>query len=241
MSRSLAILVCLVLIASASWASAGCVGVYGANSWEILDPNSLLIYDFKRPLVILKTPWCNIFRLSDICLTEALLCTGDKIFVDNQTCEIRELIPIDLNVDYIPQQVATLTLYTKGYTEFSQDEFRRTHSAKALLDEIYKDDYGLNLRSPDDTVARLNEILRVPDFYDRVVKKGKRPKMGNHGQQLAESTKTFRSRNYSDLDEEQQMDISHLNRLVLESLYPAACPKGYLKACPNRISQQVTH
>lgn len=232
MSRIIVFCMLFCMLLTASPASAGCVGVGGANSWEILDSHSILVYDFRKPIVILKTPWCNIYNLSNICLTESLLCTGDKIFVDKQICEIRDLIPIDVNVNFVPDKIGTLTLYVKGYSEFSKGEFVGHYSPAGLLSVIAKDSYGLNFSSPDGTVDRLNEILRTPDFYDRVAQKGKKMKLHTHGERLIAGTREYRGRPYAELSDQERMDISHLNRLVLEAVYPDHCPKGYLKACP---------
>lgn len=78
-------------------AHADCVGVYGTTSWEFLDSHSIILFDFSKPLAVLRIPWCNVFNLSDICLTEYYICEGDKLIVDNETCEIREvqILPIE--------------------------------------------------------------------------------------------------------------------------------------------------
>jgi hypothetical protein len=225
-----------VLILIRTLAHADCVGVYSANSWEFLDSHSIILYDFSKPLAILRIPWCDVFDLSDICLTENYICEGDKLIVDNKTCEIREVqLPIieDGNIKVSP--FSTMPLLLKGSPEFSVDEFTTGLTVKALCKEVNKDNYGIEFKTINNTIERLNEILQIPNFYDICIKKKKSIKLNKYAQKLISVSKSYRHKNFSELSKDQQKNVSKLNRIILKTLYPKTCPKIQLMKliCPD--------
>lgn len=217
-------------------AHADCVVVYSANSWEFLDSHSIILYDFSKPLAVLRIPWCSVFNLSDICLTENYICEGDKLIVDNETCEIREVQLLTIEDGNIKaSRIGTIPLLLKGSPEFSMDEFTNGLTVKALCEEINKEGYGIEFKTLNNTIERLNEILQIPNFYDICLKKKKSMKLNEYAQKLISQPKNYRSKDFSELSKDQQKSILKLNRMILEALYPRTCPKIQLMKliCPG--------
>lgn len=217
-------------------AHADCVGVYSANSWEFLDSHSIILFDFSKPLAVLRIPWCNVFNLSDICLTENYICDGDKIIVDNETYEIREVQILTVEDGNIKvSRIGAIPLLLKGPPEFSMDEFRNGLTVKALCEEINKEDYEIEFKTLNNTIERLNEILQIPNFYDIYLKKKKSLNLNEYAQKLISVSKSYRHKKFSELSKDQQKSVLKLNRMILEALYPRTCPKIQLMKliCPG--------
>lgn len=217
-------------------AHADCVGVYSANSWEFLDSHSIILYDFSKPLAVLRIPWCNVFNLSDICLTENNICEGDKLIVDNERCEIREVQLLTIEDGNIKaSRIGTIPLLLKGSPEFSMDEFTNGLTVKALCEEINKEGYGIEFKTLNNTIERLNEILQIPNFYNICLKKKKSLKLNEYAQKLISQSKNYRSKDFSELSKDQRKSVLKLNRMILEALYPQNCPKIQLMkvVCPD--------
>lgn len=217
-------------------AHADCVGVYSANSWEFLDSHSIILYDFSKPFAVLRIPWCNVFNLSDICLTENNICEGDKLIVDNERCEIREVQLLTIEDGNIKaSRIGTIPLLLKGSPEFSMDEFTNGLTVKALCEEINKEGYGIEFKTLNNTIERLNEILQIPNFYNICLKKKKSLKLNEYAQKLISQSKNYRSKDFSELSKDQRKSVLKLNRMILEALYPQNCPKIQLMkvVCPD--------
>lgn len=115
------------------------------------------------------------------------------------------------------------------YPDFSRDEFKKPLTVEGLCKAIEADGYNLSLEEEEETVDRLNEVLMVPDFYDRLCAKGKKDKalFSKDVQFLADKTKDNRANpQFLSLNVGQQNDIKTLNRLVLEETYPQETPKS---------------
>lgn len=105
-------------------------------------------------------------------------------------------------------------------------EFEGIFSVKNLCRVIYSDKYDISLRTPDNSIERLNEILRIPDFYDIWKRKNKRRKLSQIIKNMIVSTEKYRGEYFSVLSPEQQQNIMYLNRLLLELSYPES-PKRF--------------
>ena len=116
--------------------------------------------------------------------------------------------------------------------DFTAEEFKNKRAIRALSDAIDADDYGIPLTAPPDSVKRLNQLLRTPNFYDLWVKKHKGIKLTDEIQELIKTTGAYRNKRFSDLTPEQQYNILLLNRLLLELTYPDLVPKLSQKAPP---------
>ncbi len=215
-------------------AYSNCIGVYSANSYAIIDTHTIILYDFSNPIAILKTPWCNIFNYSDICLGKDYICEGDKLIVDKKKCEIREirfLSPDGSNLLAFEKEKIFLSI--NDFPQFSPDEFDNNLTVEALCEDINNDNYGIKFRTQDKTIERLNEILETPNFYDIFSKKKKPLKLDKYLQKLIEESKDYRNKDFLELTEMQRKTIIRLNRIILETIYPRSCPKSLLKTCTN--------
>ena len=221
----------------AGTAHAGCIGFQAAESWEFVDSHSIAIYDFSKPLGTLRIPWCAVFRLSDVCLHHSYLCEGDRIVVDDQACEIREIDLPSSKMDNLSNlQGGMLPLSFRGPPEFSEDEFERKKStAKALCKEIAKDDLGIAFMTPDNSVERLNEILKTSNLYDLMVTRKKTLLLNEYARKLVVKTESYRNKKFPDLVMDEQRNILKLNRALLEEIYPQTCPKRLFSKmfCPG--------
>ena len=208
------------------FASADCTGVQGADSWEFLDSHSITLYAFSQPLAVLRITWCTVFSLSDICVLGDNLCDGDTLIIDKKACEIREvraILPAGRNLQ--PGKSGGPNLLSKDSPEFSADEFQGGLTIKALCHEIERHGYAMEFTTQNDTIERLNEILRTPNFYDMYMKKTGSPRFSEYVRKLASKSKSYRNRKFSELSQEELNGILKLNRAILEESYPKTCPK----------------
>ncbi len=111
--------------------------------------------------------------------------------------------------------------------EFSQYEFSDVCTIENLCEAINNDNSELAFKEPDNTVERLNEILRIYNLYDIWLKKTKYIKKMENGniKRFVEKTDKYRKNVFPQLSPKQQKNVLQLNRLMLESVYPECCPK----------------
>jgi hypothetical protein len=112
-------------------------------------------------------------------------------------------------------------------SEFSKYRFNKVCTIEKLCETINSDSSELSLKEPNNTIERLNEILRIVNLYDMWLKKAEYiKKMENRNiKRLAEKTSNYRTKHFAQLSLRQQQNILKLNRLILESVYPECCPK----------------
>lgn len=106
------------------------------------------------------------------------------------------------------------------YSDFSQGEFKTSKTVISLCQSLNNDRYGIRLDSPDNTIERLNEVIRTPDFYSKWFRKNKTANLSPEAASLVTETKGYRKKKFSELTEEEQANIKRLNRLLLEHTYP---------------------
>ena len=70
---------------------AGCADIGGANSWSRIDTHTIIVYRAGTPIALLKIPYCFIYSSSDIRIIKSLVCSWDKIFVDDEVCDISKV------------------------------------------------------------------------------------------------------------------------------------------------------
>jgi len=138
--------------------------------------------------------------------------------------------------NFDPEQVSVL-LSPKGADQigFNYDEFKPPLSVAKLCTAINADKYEIPFREPDNTVARLNEVLELPDLYDKLANKEKLPKKGgvvslpSDMNELKNQTVDYRYAytKFIGLNFDQQSKIRRLNRKLLEVTYPNETPKKF--------------
>lgn len=110
--------------------------------------------------------------------------------------------------------------------DFFVDEFKDGFTIDALCWAINEDGYGITFKESDNSIKRLNELLRVSNFYDIWNKKGKPVNLTEYAYKLISETREYRSRSFSELSEVQQKNILNLNRLIIETTYQQTCPSN---------------
>ncbi len=116
---------------------------------------------------------------------------------------------------------------------FSIDEFKSPQDVGKLCAAVVADNYDIKFSEPDNTVARLNEFLEVPDLYDKLASKDKLPKkegaialppdINGLKSQTADYCKEGVKLYGLNLD--MQAKIKKFNRRLLEVAYPNETPK----------------
>ena len=116
-----------------------------------------------------------------------------------------------------------------GGDEFVEEEFSNGSSVEALCKQIDADRFEWLPLAPNNTVDKLNELLRLPDFFDTcwAVKKVD-VRLSVECNRLIDKTKLYRSKAYVDLTEIERSNIIRLNRILLEAGYQEACPRSRL-------------
>ena len=117
---------------------------------------------------------------------------------------------------------------------FSKSQFRFQLTIDDLCEEISKDVVNIpSLKARNNNIDWLNELLKVPDFYDILCKTKPRNSYSEKVMKLENKTRKYRKKNFSYLSEERQFNIKKLNRLLLEETYPQATPKNqkYKQRC----------
>jgi glycosyltransferase involved in cell wall biosynthesis len=109
--------------------------------------------------------------------------------------------------------------------EFSLHEFRNGYSMDLLSDRVEAGGFGIALESAPGTFERLNELVRCPRFFDIWLARCGALEITDDIALYAESTREFRSRDFSLLTLRKQREVLMLNRLLLELTFPEACPK----------------
>ncbi|HOA06988.1 MAG TPA: hypothetical protein PKM07_03745, partial [Spirochaetota bacterium] len=117
-----------------------------------------------------------------------------------------------------------------GSSDFYDSEFKRNKlSLDALWNEIKQSGYyygRMKFSTPDRSIDRLNEIIRIPAFYDIWIKKNKQVENDEEVINLLRWTQYYRNKPYEELTEQELDNLKRLNRLLLEIAYPYTCPQS---------------
>ncbi len=110
-------------------------------------------------------------------------------------------------------------------SDFCDSEFEPPLTVETLCNTISTDNYSISLNASNNTIDWLNELLKVPDFYDKLKTKKPNVKFSKDITKLDSETKGYRNKNLSDLNNEEKNNIKKLNRAILEETYPQVTPK----------------
>lgn len=111
-------------------------------------------------------------------------------------------------------------------SDFSVGAFKLPLTIEMLCKAIVDDNYNVSIHALINTIDWLNELLKVPDFYDILHTKKPNINFSQSINGLVDKTKDNRNKNFSDLKNEEQNTIIRLNRLLLEETYPRKTPKS---------------
>lgn len=104
-------------------------------------------------------------------------------------------------------------------------EFEINYNITKLCSSI-KADISPSLKAHENSIAWLNELLIIPNLYEKFNKKIHGKSFSKDIDVLAEGTKDFRNKKFSELNNDIQKDIVKLNRLLLEHFYPHKTPQA---------------
>lgn len=112
--------------------------------------------------------------------------------------------------------------------DFTLDEFKEQNKDIRRLCQTIKDEgYEFTaIKTPENTVDWLNEILQLPDLFDKVVDRKPNLALTDEITKLKDQTEKNRKRVFKDLKLAEQNAIRKLNRLLIELTYPLETPKG---------------
>ena len=117
-----------------------------------------------------------------------------------------------------------------GSSDFYDSEFKRSKlSVDAFWNEIKLSGYifgRIKFISPDRSIERLNEVIRIPAFYDIWIKKNNPVENDEEVLNLLRWTQYYRNKPYDELTEQELDNLKRLNRLLLEIAYPYTCPQS---------------
>jgi len=159
------------------------------------------------------------YLLGNIVLPGGLL---GYLVIDPFTGAMWNLYPDDIIVILYPSGSA-------GPSDFVADEFKPPLSIENLCQVLSLETCDMEFTSEDKTTHRLNEILEIPDFYERLKESGilsvngKEVKLPDDILALLEETKGYRVRHssYYGLSYDQQTKLKKLNRRLIEEAFPS--------------------
>jgi len=124
--------------------------------------------------------------------------------------------------------LSPMTAEQQSWTEkvvsprFFPNEFKQPASLEALATAVSNDKFPIAYKSPANSLARLNELIITPNFYDLVADRGKILFVSTKIKALIKETKSYRGKDFSSLNSFEQKKIMLLNRLLIETLYSQA-------------------
>ncbi|NUO08342.1 MAG: tetratricopeptide repeat protein [Candidatus Brocadia sp.] len=110
---------------------------------------------------------------------------------------------------------------------FRAYEFKPPLSIERLCNVVNSDDYHIApLTANDHTADWLNELIKIPNFYDILHSRKPDISFSQNIVALASKTKGYREKSLSALNSDEKVDIRRLNRLLLEETYSQETPKS---------------
>lgn len=115
----------------------------------------------------------------------------------------------------------------RGTTEFTEADFNAPYSVRNLCQAINNDTYKLQLKKPDNTIDRLNEILRINDLAQIMDEKYDDEELPSDVEKLFNKTEKIRTsgESFTKLKNKEKQYILRLNRSLLEIIYPKETPR----------------
>ena len=121
--------------------------------------------------------------------------------------------------DYMKKSIEEFSGFNDdmGSSDFCVGEFKPPLSIEKLCRVINNENCNIPLNAPNNTLDWLNELLKMPNFYD--ILKAKKPNMSFSNIKITESVdkiKDYRNKSFSNLNNSEQSNIKRVNRLLLE-------------------------
>ena len=106
--------------------------------------------------------------------------------------------------------------------KFFANEFRASGEVGTLIGEINAGGYNVPFKTRENSLAKLNEVLSLPNFYDLAAKKNKFLPLTPLLRALIAETQAYRYQPFDRLSAYRQKKIRLLNRLLIEALFADA-------------------
>jgi len=90
MNSKIVILIITLIILTAPARADYNVNIFGANQWSCLDSHTIIIYRYSRAICLVKT-YGYIYPTSDIRFLDDYISNFDKMIVDREVVDIREV------------------------------------------------------------------------------------------------------------------------------------------------------
>ena len=123
-----------------------------------------------------------------------------------------------------------------AYIDFVAEEFKGALTVDKLCKAIKAEGYKLSINAPENTLAWLNEILKTPDFFDKVLEKKEIVFYTPEIKKFSDLTNRYHAKKFEKLTEEEQNNIKRLNRFIIENIYSQEAPKSqYIIAVRTKL------
>ena len=129
-------------------------------------------------------------------------------------------------LETVRENITSLTVQYKYGSDFYADEFvEQKKDVNQLCGTIKKEGFELGtIKAPENTIAWLNEILQLPDLYERITLKKSNLTLTGEITEMLEQTEKDRMSLFQDLKIDEQFAIMKLNRLLIELIFPNETP-----------------
>ncbi|MCX5814514.1 MAG: hypothetical protein NT178_18520, partial [Proteobacteria bacterium] len=127
--------------------------------------------------------------------------------------------------------------------EFTDSEFSIMNTSEDLCRKIIAD-FALTIEGNGTAVDKLNQILRIPNFYDIWKEKHKNQfamDIMNKDlfNQLAQETHGYRNKHFDLLNDSEKEKIMKINRIAIQTEYLLCYPKQFIEFNEENIIQSV--
>ena len=112
--------------------------------------------------------------------------------------------------------------------DFTADEFSDAMTVEAFCRVFDTDQYDVIVKADNNTLDKINELLRIPDLFDKVTEKKKADLSGEDIKKIISALEPHRGADYENISETLQNKIRALNRLLLKAVYPDKLPESRL-------------
>ncbi len=108
--------------------------------------------------------------------------------------------------------------------DFTEEEFTGSMTVEDFFRVFEKDRYNVTFSSEKNTLARMNELLQLPNLYEMILEKKTSIKIPPGLNKLLTDWQPYRNADYVRLTVTSKRRIRIANRLLLQALYPDLLP-----------------
>jgi len=109
--------------------------------------------------------------------------------------------------------------------DFSAAEFTAVLTIEGFCKVFDADQYGVTVKAENNSLAKMNELLQIPNLYEKIMEKKKVEGFTKEINFFLAASEKHRSGDFTKLDADSQKRIKILNRLLLKLIYPDKIPE----------------